>query len=76
MCDCIGTMNTALKAHNTMLVFTLLGNPARAVIDTMQIETGRGKKKAAAVIATYCPFCGQRYEKEPAVPAEPIEASA
>ena len=62
MCDCITTVNADLKQHNTMLVFTLLGNPSRTVIDTMQIETGRGKKRALPVVASYCPFCGERYE--------------
>lgn len=66
MCECINKVNADLKQHNTMLVFTLLGNPSRAVIDTMQVETGRGKKKAAAVIATFCPFCGERYEADTA----------
>lgn len=76
MCNCISNINADLKSHNTLLVFTLLGNPPRVIIDTTQIETGRGKKKAVAVVATYCPFCGERYEDEPAVNAATGEATA
>lgn len=63
MCNCIAEVNETLKQHNTMLVFTLFGNPSRVIVDTTQIESGRGKKKAAAMIANFCPFCGERYEQ-------------
>jgi len=64
MCECIAKVNEQMKQHNTMLVFTLLGSPSRVIIDTVQVEAGRGKKKAAAVIASFCPFCGERYAAE------------
>ncbi len=31
---------------------------ARPMIATRQIETGRGKKKAVGMFASFCPFCG------------------
>ncbi|WP_313335734.1 hypothetical protein [Sphingobium yanoikuyae] len=75
-CNCIAEVNKTLAQHNTMLVFTLFGTPSRVIVDTTQVETGRGKKKAAAMIATFCPFCGERYEPEPARPATSADLTA
>jgi hypothetical protein len=36
------------------------------MIVTEQIEGGRGKKKAVGMFATFCPFCGVRYQPAPA----------
>ena len=62
MCGCIQRIDAELKAagHNTMLNTTLFGTP-KAVVATVQRETGRGKKKAHLMLASYCPFCGERY---------------
>lgn len=64
MCDCIREMNDHLREHNTAIVVPLLGE-TRAMVETYQIETGRGKKRAARVFANYCPFCGGKYEGRP-----------
>jgi hypothetical protein len=61
MCDCIKTVNEALREHNTTLVFTLLGAPNRVCVAAERIENRRDRKKAAAVVATFCPFCGEKY---------------
>lgn len=78
MCDCISTVNAMLAEHNTALTVPIQfgGGPARLVVDTHQIESGRGKKKAAIMCATFCPFCGERYVPEQATPASIEEASA
>lgn len=60
MCNCITEINANLCEHNTALTVPLLGQ-ARAILSTYQVETGRGKKKAAYVFANYCPFCGEKY---------------
>ena len=60
MCDCLKTMNELLRDHNTMLCCTL-SNPAKTMVETMQIETGRGKQKAVSMVASFCPFCGDPY---------------
>lgn len=62
-CNCITEMNDKLREHNTALTVPLLGQP-RAILSTYQVETGRGKKKAAYVFANYCPFCGDKYAAE------------
>lgn len=61
-CDCIRRVDTQLKegGHNTMLNTTLFGKP-KCLVATVQIESGRGKKKAALMLATHCPFCGTEY---------------
>ena len=64
MCDCISKMNDDLKAHpqgeNTIIVSTLFG-PPKATVGTCKRQ-GSVRKKASIVIATYCPFCGEKYD--------------
>jgi len=61
-CDCIRRVDAQLKegGHNTMLNTTLFGTP-KCLVATVQIESGRGKKKASLMLATHCPFCGTEY---------------
>lgn len=60
-CACIAEMNGMLKEHNTTLVFTMFGTPNRVCVETDRIASLRDGKKAARVVATYCPFCGEKY---------------
>lgn len=72
-CNCISTVDAMLAERNTrIMVPIMLGadQTPRPMIVTDQIETGRGKKKAVGMFATFCPFCGVRYEPAPAVPAQ------
>jgi hypothetical protein len=64
-CDCIEVVNEKLKERNTALAQPLVlgDNPAKLLVETYQIETGRGKPKAVSIFASCCPFCGVRYEK-------------
>lgn len=74
MCNCIDTVNEKLKDRNTRLTIPMRlwfkGDPEPPpglFITTEQIETGRGKPKAVLMVASHCPFCGERYvapEKE------------
>lgn len=71
MCDCIKIVNEKLATRNTRLtipwVFTPAGRPPApetVMIETEQVETGRGKAKAVGMFPTYCPFCGVKYEAE------------
>jgi len=61
MCDCISSTDEMLAEHNTTLVTTLFGIPQRCAVSTAQLATGRGKKRAAIMIASFCPFCGEKY---------------
>lgn len=73
MCDCIKIVNEKLATRNTRLSipirFSFKGEPTppqTVMIETVQIETGRGKPKAVGMFPTYCPFCGVKYEAEKA----------
>lgn len=65
-CDCISLVDAKLAERNTRIMLPLIfrmGDSAgtaapRPMIVTEQIETGRGKKKAVGMFATFCPFCG------------------
>lgn len=63
MCDCMKTMDDQLKAHqasaNTMLVFNLMGQ-TRAVVATCK-RREKDRQKPVYVMASFCPFCGERY---------------
>ena len=67
-CNCADEIDEKLAERNTRLsralVFNKTGrenNPDLFLV-TEQIETGRGKKKAAHMLVTYCPFCGVKYD--------------
>lgn len=66
-CNCIETANEKLATRNTRLSQAWkIGTETEdegLMLETEQIETGRGKTKAVAVFLTYCPFCGQKYGK-------------
>ena len=65
-CTCIETVNDQLAKHNTRLsqamMFFKASHPG-LMLQTDQIQTGRGKPKAVSMFLTYCPFCGVRYEE-------------
>lgn len=67
MCNCIKEVNAKLAEHNSRLALgiTFGGGNQRStlLIQTVQIETGRGKKKAISALPSYCPFCGVSYAK-------------
>lgn len=69
-CHCIETVNAKLADRNTRLSQALMLVPTAhpgLMVETEQIERGRGKQKAVAVFLTYCPFCGTKYETESTV---------
>lgn len=65
-CSCEDMVDGHLKMRNTRLARALiLSEPSlfRALIETEQVETGRGKPKACSMFASFCPFCGTKYEE-------------
>lgn len=71
-CKCIEIIDEQLKERNTRLslplLFSVKGEPAkdqRVMIETEQLEKGRGKQKAVGMFPTFCPFCGVKHDAEP-----------
>jgi len=68
-CNCVESVNEKLATRNTRLSQAMMlvktDHPG-LMVETEQIERGRGKPKATAVFLTYCPFCGTRYESDDA----------
>lgn len=61
MCNCIEVVNAQLAQRNTRIPLPIMlgsDQTQRVMIVTEQVETGRGKKKACGMFATFCPFCG------------------
>lgn len=69
MCDCIEKIDAELAGRNTRIrqAFVIGSGSldlSGALIQTEQVETGRGKEKAVNLHATFCPFCGVHYEEK------------
>ncbi len=56
---CLKKLDEELEKTNTRLVANIL-NQNHVFIDTERIRKLRDGKKATTVIATYCPFCGEK----------------
>ena len=78
MCDCIDKLNKSLeeRGENTRIAASPLLNfktgslrMSGAAIVTKKADTQkRGKPKV--LFASYCPFCGKRYETDEVAPEE------
>jgi hypothetical protein len=62
MCGCISDVDNRLREHNTSLVTTLFSQPDRVAVETDKIDSKK-RGKAMRVIASYCPFCGEKYAR-------------
>ncbi len=66
-CGCHDQVNAQLEKANTKIKpYYVLDSGFSGMpwpIETVQIETGRGKPKASALFASYCPFCGKPTHK-------------
>lgn len=71
MCDCNTKMNEQLAAHNTILDTPWYPPELQGVtfVRTDKLETGK-RGKPISVLATFCPFCGEKYAKAEPPPCE------
>lgn len=65
MCDCIAKLDTKLKDHNGKIALAILlpaegGNAlrSRVLVQTAKLDSKK-RKAVPAVMASYCPFCGE-----------------
>lgn len=65
MCECRAKMDEKLKAHNGRIALAILlpaeGSDAlrsRILVQTEKLDTKK-RNAVPAVIASYCPFCGE-----------------
>jgi hypothetical protein len=61
MCDCANKLNETLKPMNYRLTRNLLEEDPAVLIEMHKIEK-RKRTPSHSLVATYCPFCGVRYE--------------
>lgn len=67
-CSCADEVDQKLAERNTRLtralVFSKAGreNNPDLLLQTDQIEKGRGKPKAVSMFISFCPFCGVKYD--------------
>lgn len=63
MCDCLENVNIELAEHNTKIVVPMWTASGRLTpfVETTKLDT-KQRGKAKALFATFCPFCGERYE--------------
>ena len=67
-CNCADEVDVKLAERNTRLsralMFSKQGreNNPDLMLQTEQIETGRGKQKAVSMFISFCPFCGVKYD--------------
>lgn len=62
-CEEMRRMNEHLARFNTVIEMPFIG-PQRVLVSTHKLNMAeRGKPKSA--FASYCPFCGEKYEELP-----------
>ena len=65
MCDCVRKMNEALAGRNGKITqgFSYQDGELRLLPTFVCVEKIESrKKKPPSIIASFCPFCGEKYE--------------
>lgn len=61
-CNCKDEVNAWLAQHNTRLDFNYM-NEGDIFIKTIKVNEGK-RGRPAAMLATYCPFCGVKIKEK------------
>ena len=61
MCDCMDTVNVKLAEHNTKIELPWFG-PQLPRLITMKVDQKK-RGKPMGIFATFCPFCGVKYQQ-------------
>lgn len=80
-CNCISEIDSKLEEHTLDTAICFSGNQlvARTYSNLRRKDNNRPEtrsKKPRLFAHTYCPFCGVRYEVEPARPAKSSDLAA
>jgi len=68
MCKCIEQFNKQMAEHNTRIVIPFMVNmdtgeksrPDQPLVTTEKIDSSK-RGSAKKVMASFCPFCGEKY---------------
>lgn len=60
VCRCIDLMSDALEPHKLNIVWPLTGNST--AMCAVAVIAAKPRQKPPLVVASYCPFCGVKYE--------------
>lgn len=72
MCNCMATVDIKLAEHNSKIELPWFG-PQLPRIITMKVDQKK-RGKPIGVFATFCPFCGDKYQ--PNDDLEPVTEAA
>ena len=63
MCDCLSDLNAKLKPEGQCVDATMfgIGKATTMLIRTDKWVHENRRKKSSRVIASFCPFCGEKY---------------
>ena len=75
MCNCIADIDKRLEPDGQCINASIFGNPRRAAIDLIRMDKWvpeNRRKKPRLMIASFCPFCGEKYADPPAATMEEL----
>jgi hypothetical protein len=77
MCDCIATVNAALRPRNTALATNMTFNNAGKMRTVLPIPTRKIAKRGELVhlACRFCPICGEKLDNDDIQPQPETETS-